>query len=104
MRLNHSKRYKKLLEESIKDKNSIIDDAIKNVKKNCTSKFDESIDISCQLNLKHKKEEIILRTLVNLPNGNGKKIRIAVFCEEGKIKEAKDSGAEIAGFDTLAKT
>ena len=55
MRLNHSKRYKKLLEESIKDKNSIIDDAIKNVKKNCTSKFDESIDISCQLNLKHKK-------------------------------------------------
>ena len=103
MRLNHSKRYKKLLEESIKDKNSIIDDAIKNVKKNCTSKFDESIDISCQLNLKHKKEEIILRTLVNLPNGNGKKIRIAVFCEEGKIKEAKDSGAEIAGFDTLAK-
>ena len=44
-----------------------------------------------------------MRTLVNLPNGNGKKIRIAVFCEEGKIKEAKDSGAEIAGFDTLAK-
>ena len=60
MRLNHSKRYKKLLEESIKDKNSIIDDAIKNVKKNCTSKFDESIDISCQLILTHIKPETLL--------------------------------------------
>tara|TARA_Y100000590_G_C15641582_1_gene985151 strand:- start:187 stop:870 length:684 start_codon:yes stop_codon:yes gene_type:complete len=103
MKPHHSKRYKKLLEASSKDKNAAIDEVIKKVKKNCTSKFDESIDISCQLNLKHKKEEIVLRTLVNLPNGNGKKIKVAVFCEESKIKEAKDSGAEIAGFDTLAK-
>ena len=103
MRKKVSKRYKKLFEESKMNKTEVIDDVIKKVKKNCTTKFDESIDISCMLNLKHKKEEIILRTLVNLPNGNGKKIRIAVFCEEGKIKEAKDSGAEIAGFDTLAK-
>ncbi len=103
MKPHHSKRYKKLLETSSKDKKAVIDEVIKKVKKNCTSKFDESIDISCQLNLKHKKEEITLRTLVNLPNGNGKKIKVAVFCEESKIKEAKDSGAEIAGFDTLAK-
>ena len=103
MKPHHSKRYKKLLETSSKDKNAVIDEVIKKVKKNCTSKFDESIDISCQLNLKHKKEEITLRTLVNLPNGNGRKIKVAVFCEESKIKEAKDSGAEIAGFDTLAK-
>ena len=103
MKSNLSKRYKKLLETSSKGKTEIIDEVIKKVKKNCTSKFDESIDISCQLNLKHKKEEITLRTLVNLPNGNGRKIKVAVFCEESKIKEAKDSGAEIAGFDTLAK-
>ena len=103
MKPHHSKRYKKLLEISSKDKKAVIDEVIKKVKKDCTSKFDESIDISCQLNLKHKKEEITLRTLVNLPNGNGKKIKVAVFCEESKIKEAKDSGAEIAGFDTLAK-
>ena len=101
MKPHHSKRYKKLLETSSKDKNAVIDEVIKKVKKNCTSKFDESIDISCQLNLKHKKEEITLRTLVNLPNGNGKKIKVAVFCEESKIKEAKDSGAEITGFDNL---
>ena len=98
-----SKRYKKLFDTSKVDKTEGIDDIIKKVKKNCTTKFDESIDISCFLNLKHKKEEISLRTLVNLPNGNGKKIKIAVLCEESKIKEAKDSGADIAGFDNLVK-
>ena len=101
MRSNPSKRYKKLLEASNENKAEVIDDVIKKVKRNCTTKFDESIDISCLLNLKHKKEEISLRTLVNLPNGNGKKVKIAVLCEENKIKEAKDSGAEIVGFDNL---
>ena len=101
MRSNPSKRYKKLLEASNENKAEVIEDVIKKVKRNCTTKFDESIDISCLLNLKHKKEEISLRTLVNLPNGNGKKVKIAVLCEENKIKEAKDSGAEIVGFDNL---
>ena len=101
MRSNLSKRYKKLLEASNKNNAEIIDDVIKKVKKNCTTKFDESIDISCLLNLKHKKEEISLRTLISLPNGNGRKVKVAVLCEENKIKEAKDSGAEIVGFDNL---
>ena len=101
MRDNISKRYKILTETSDKKKVETVDDAIKRVKKNCTTKFNESIDVSFFLNLKHKKEEINLRTLVNLPNGNGKKVKVAVLCEEGKIKEAKDSGAEIVGFDNL---
>jgi len=102
MKSKSSKRFKKLL-ELIKDRKvENIDSAIEKVKKNCTSKFDESIDISLLLNLKSKKkEEINLRTIVNLPNGNGKKIKIAVLCEESKIKEAKDSGAEIAGSENL---
>ena len=69
-----SKRYKKLIELSKDKKNETIDEAIKKIKKNCTTKFDESIDVSCLLNLKSKKEEVNLRTLVNLPNGNGKKL------------------------------
>ena len=101
MSVNLSKRYKKLLETSNEKKAWIVDDVIKKVKRNCTTKFDESIDISFLLNLKHKKEEISLRTLVNLPNGNGKKVNLAVLCEESKIKEAKESGAEIVGFDNL---
>ena len=101
MRSNLSKRYQKLLETSNEKKAEVIDDVIKKVKRNCTTKFNESIDVSCLLNLKQKKGEINLRTLVKLPNGNGKKVKIAVLCEENKIKESKDSGAEIVGFDNL---
>ena len=103
MSSKRSKRYKKLSEISKETKTDNIDDVIKKVKKNCTTKFDESIDISCMLNLKNKKEEVSLRTLVNLPNGNGRKVKVAVLCEESKIKEAKDSGAENVGFDNLVK-
>ena len=101
MKKKSSKRYKKLLEVSKDEKNEPISDAITKVKRNCTTKFDESIDVSFSLNLKNKKEETNLRTIVNLPNGNGKKIKIAVLCEESKIKEAKDSGAELFGSDNL---
>ena len=101
MKIKSSKRYKKLLESVKSSKYLTLEEAIKNIKRNCTAKFDESIDISLNLNLKKKKEEITLRTIVNLPNGNGKKLKIAVLCEEGKIKESKDSGADIAGSDNL---
>ena len=74
---------------------------IKKVKENCTAKFDESIDISLNLNLKQKKEEANLRTIVNLPHGNGKKVKIAVLCEESKIGDAKDAGAVLAGSENL---
>ena len=101
MKIKSSKRFKKLLELSKDKKTESIENAIQKVKKNCTSKFDESIDVSFLLNLKSKKEELNLRTIVNLPNGNGKKIKVAVLCEESKIKEAKDSEAEITGSDNL---
>jgi len=101
MKKKPSKRYKKLLELSKNKKVEILEDAIKKIKVNCTTKFDESIDIYLNLNLKQKKEEFSLRTVVNLPNGNGKKIKVAVLCEEGKIDEAKNSGADIVGSDTL---
>ena len=101
MKIKPSKRYKKLLEITKGKKAETIDEAIIKVKKNCTTKFDESIDVSCLLNLKQKKEKISLRTLVNLPNGNGKNVKVAVLCEESKINEAKDSGAELTGFDNL---
>ena len=76
MKLKASKRFKELLKVSKGRKIETIEDAIKKVKVNCTTKFEESIDVSFNLNLKKKKEEINLRTFVNLPNGNGKKIAI----------------------------
>ena len=101
MSKKRSKRYKKLLSNKNDVKLSTVDDAIKLVKKNCNTKFNESIDVSFYLNLKQKKEETNLRTNVNLPNGNGKKIKVAVLCEENKVKEAKDAGAELFGSENL---
>jgi len=101
MKLKSSKRFKKLLEVSKDKKIETIEEAINKVKKNCTTKFDESIDVSFNLNLKQKKEEAILRTTVNLPNGNGKKIRVAVLCEDTKIQEAKNAGADLSESDNL---
>ena len=103
MKIKASKRFKKLIEISKNKQLETIEEAIKKVKKNCTSKFDESIDVSFALNLKNKKEEANLRTIVNLPNGNGKKIKIAVLCEESKIQDAKNSGADFTNSDNLIK-
>ena len=94
-----SKRFKKLPNESKKLDARSIDQLLIEVKKNCTTKFDESIDLIFQINNKQKKSEINLRTVVNMPSGTGKKIKVAVVCEDTKIKEAKDAGADIVGGD-----
>jgi len=101
MKNKSSKRYKKLLESSKSKDSILINEAIEMVKQNCTTKFNESLDVSFLLNLKNKKEEVNLRTVVNLPKGNGKKVNVAVLCEETKVKEAKDAGADIAGSDNI---
>ncbi len=101
MKIKSSKRFKKLLEITKDKKPEALEEAIKMVKKNCTAKFDESIDVSFFLNIKQKKEEIVLRTSVKLPNGNGKKVKVAVLCEDSKLKEAKESGADISGSESL---
>jgi len=103
MKTKRSKRYKSLIKNSKKDKPGDIEEIIAIVKSNCNAKFDESIDLSIFLNLIQKKEEASLRTLANLPHGNGKKIKVAVLCEESKIKEAKDSGADLFDFEDLTK-
>jgi len=94
-----SKRYKKLPVDTKKSPSEIVEKLIPLIKKNCTTKFDESIDLSLQINNKQKKSEINLRTVVNLPSGSGKKIKVAVVCEDSKNKDAKDAGADIVGGD-----
>jgi large subunit ribosomal protein L1 len=94
-----SKRFKKLSENLKSQKSEVIEKLLPQVKKNCTIKFDESIDLSLQIQNKQKKNEINLRTVVTLPSGSGKKINVAVICDEAKIKEAKDAGADIVGGD-----
>ena len=97
-----SKRYKELLKTVVKDKKLSTKDILELVKKNSNSKFDESIDVSLRINLKQSKGgDFSLRTTIKLPNGSGKKEKIAVLCEPDKIDEAKKSGAEVVGSDDL---
>ena len=96
-----SKRFKKLPTNTIIEKPDTIDKLIPVIKKNCTTKFDESIDLSILINNKQKKNEINIRTAVNLPSGTGKKIKVAVVAEDDKQKDAKESGADIVGGDDL---
>jgi len=97
----NSKRYKALPKETKKLPSASIDKLLTVIKKNCSTKFDESIDVNFQINVKQKKTEINLRSIVNLPAGRGKKIKVAVVCEEDKIKEANDAGADLSGADNL---
>ena len=94
-----SKRFTKILENRKDLKSELIDKLLPEVKKNCTTKFDESIDLSFLINNKQKKNEINLRTVVTLPSGTGKKVKVAVVCEESKQKIAKEAGADIVGGD-----
>ena len=94
-----SKRFKKLPEKTSDLPSEIIEKLLPVIKKNCTTKFDESLDLSFQINNKQKKNEINIRTVVNLPGGSGKKVKVAVVCEEAKSNEAKDAGADTVGGD-----
>tara|TARA_Y100001936_G_scaffold79484_1_gene77955 strand:- start:312 stop:1001 length:690 start_codon:yes stop_codon:yes gene_type:complete len=96
-----SKRYKSLLNEDKKMNSNAIKDILTQVKKNCTTKFDESIDLSLQINNKQKKGEINIRTIVNMPAGTGKKIKVAVLCDETKKNAAEKAGADLVGSDDL---
>ena len=98
----YSKRYNEILKNAIKDKRVSAKEALELVKKNSTAKFDESIDVSLKINLKQSKGgDLSLRTVVNLPNGSGKKRKVAVLCEPDKIDEAKKAGADMVGSDDL---
>jgi len=94
-----SKRYKKLPEKTKDLGPEPIEKLLSEVKKNCTTKFDESLDLSFQINNKQKKSEVNIRTVVNLPGGTGKNVKVAVVCEDNKAQEAKDAGADIVGSD-----
>ena len=98
-----SKRFKNLPVNTKELPSEKIENLLKSVKSNCTTKFDESIDLNFKINNRQKKSEINLRTIVNLPSGTGKSIKVAVVCEENKIDEAKEANADIAGSDDLVE-
>ena len=90
MMKKRSKRFKSLMKLSEKEKRLSAKEILEIVKKSVGTKFDESVDVSLRINLKQSKGgDFSLRTVVKLPNGSGKKEKVAVLCEPDKIEEAK---------------
>ena len=103
-KIKKSKRYQALVKDFDKLKALKIEDAVKVIKDKAKAKFVESFDVSFLLAVDKSKPDSVLRTTVDLPNGNGKKIKIAVICPNDKIEEAKSAGADIAGSEDLIET
>ena len=96
-----SKRYKNILKDNADVSSKSIKEILPKIKKNCTTKFNESIDLSVQINNKQKKGDVNIRTIVNMPSGIGKKIKVAVICDEAKKSSAEKAGADLVGGDDL---
>jgi large subunit ribosomal protein L1 len=98
-----SKRFKAIAGKADRSKPYPLPDALKIIKETATAKFDESIDVAVNLGIDAKKSDQTVRGSVVLPAGTGKTVRIAVFAQGDKAKEALAAGADIVGFEDLAE-
>ncbi|MBA3576957.1 MAG: 50S ribosomal protein L1 [Sphingomonas sp.] len=81
-----------------------LDEAIALVKSNATSKFDETVEVALNLGVDPRHADQMVRGVVNLPNGTGKDVRVAVFAKGDKADEAKAAGADVVGAEDLMET
>lgn len=96
-----SKKRKALLDAVDRDTLHSSDDALKIVKANATSKFDETIEIAMNLAVDPRHADQMVRGVVSLPSGTGKDVRVAVFAKDAKADEAKEAGADTVGAEDL---
>ncbi len=97
-----SNRYKAIVDTVDRDKIYSVEEALGLVKGAATAKFNESIDVAVNLGIDAKKSDQAVRGSVVLPAGTGKTVRVAVFAQGDKAKEAEEAGADIVGFEDLA--
>ncbi|MEL6725736.1 MAG: 50S ribosomal protein L1, partial [Pseudomonadota bacterium] len=95
------KRYRTAAEAIDVDTLYTVADAVKLVKSNATSKFDETVEIAVNLGVDPKYADQMVRGVVSLPSGTGKDVRVAVFARDAKADEAREAGAEIVGAEDL---
>jgi len=98
-----SKRFKTIVAKADRSKVYPLPDALKLIKETATAKFDESVDVAINLGIDAKKSDQSVRGSVVLPSGTGKTVRVAVFAQGEKAKEALAAGADIVGFEDLAE-
>jgi large subunit ribosomal protein L1 len=98
-----SKRFKRAVEGLDPEKMYSVEDAVKMVKTRATAKFDETIEVAINLGVDPRHADQMVRGVVSLPNGTGRKLRVAVFAKGAKADEALKAGADIVGAEDLAE-
>jgi large subunit ribosomal protein L1 len=101
--MNHSKKYQAFREKVDRRKRYPLIEAVKLLKENKFSKFDESVEVAVRLGVDPKHADQMVRGTVALPNGTGKTVRVAVFAQGEKAQEARDAGADFVGAEDLAE-
>ncbi len=97
------KRLTKVYEGVDRDNAYAIEDAVKLIKGFCSSKFDETVEISMNLGVDPRHADQNVRGVVSLPHGTGKSVRVAVFAKGYKADEARAAGADLVGAEDLAE-
>ncbi|GAB5390214.1 MAG: 50S ribosomal protein L1 [Alphaproteobacteria bacterium] len=97
------KNLRKAYESFDREKLHALEEAVKLVKSNASSKFDETIEIAMNLGVDPRHSDQMVRGMVSLPNGTGKDVRVAVFARGDKADEAREAGADIVGDEDLMK-
>jgi len=100
---HEGKRMRKAREAVDRNMQYSIDEAVKLIKQNATTKFDETVEIAMNLGVDPRHADQMVRGVVNLPNGSGRSVRVAVFAKGDKAEEAKKAGADIVGAEELAE-
>src|ERR1700685_4207868 len=100
---HHGKRVLKSRESVERTKLYGLADAVKLVKTNATAKFDETVELSINLGVDPKHADQMVRGVVNLPNGTGRTLRVAVFARGPKAEEARAAGADVVGAEDLVE-
>jgi large subunit ribosomal protein L1 len=99
-----SKRVSKTREGLDPAKSYDLTEALKMIKQRAVAKFDETIEVALNLGVDPRHADQMVRGVCNLPNGTGRKVRVAVFAKGGKAEEAKKAGADIVGAEDLVET
>ncbi|MEM7463428.1 MAG: 50S ribosomal protein L1 [Pseudomonadota bacterium] len=97
------KRMKSAREGIDRNKLYSLDEAVELVKAGAKTKFDETVEVAMTLGVDPRHSDQMVRGVVNLPNGTGKSVRVAVFAKGDKADEAKEAGADIVGAEDLVE-
>jgi len=97
------KRYKTAVQTVDREKTYSLDEAVKLVKANAKAKFDETIEVAMNLGIDPRHADQAVRGMIELPNGTGKSVRVAVFARAAKAEEAKAAGADLVGAEDIAE-